>query len=343
MAFVKLDCGILDSTLWPDREAREMFITALLMAEPIELKKEVSTIEIRSSENNPFNVPAGWYGFVPAAGSGIARRAGLETETGIKALERLSSPEPESRSTEFEGRRLVRVNGGFIALNFDKYRTKDHTAAERSKRYRERNKNLQQELLPSRVTNDPSRVASRSVTEAEAEAEAEGKTRNASLLVSEIFDTWNGTASNCSIPKCLVLSEKRRRSLKVRLNDPFFVVNWKAALNKISKSKFCLGENNRGWTATFEWFISPDAVAKIMEGKYDSHETTASTQSAKPKSVFELKTIIEAKTKEATDLFNRHASQGPLSTDWDNPKARDRYRELKKETKELNRQLGSMA
>ena len=136
MAFVKLDCGILDSTIWPDREAREIFITALLMAKPHELFEGTPQIHVQTLDPTGFEVPAGWYGFIGAAGTGIIRRAGIDMEAGIAALERLGAPEMESRTPEFEGRRLVRINGGYIALNYHKYREKDHTAAIRAKRYR---------------------------------------------------------------------------------------------------------------------------------------------------------------------------------------------------------------
>ena len=138
MAFVKLDCGILDSTIWLDRAARELFITALLMAEPFELKRAAKQIKVRSLEETGFEVPPGWYGFISAAGTGIIHRAGMDQETGMAALERLGEPEMESRTPDFEGRRLVRIDGGYIALNFSKYREKDHTGAERSRRYREK-------------------------------------------------------------------------------------------------------------------------------------------------------------------------------------------------------------
>lgn len=138
VAFVKLDCGMLDSTIWADREARELFITALLMAEPRELLQDEAQIEVRSLQETGFKVPSGWYGFVSAAGVGIVARAKMEIEVGLSALERLGRPEADSRTPDFEGRRLVRINGGYIALNFAKYREKDHTAAERSRRYREK-------------------------------------------------------------------------------------------------------------------------------------------------------------------------------------------------------------
>lgn len=166
MAFVKLDCGILNSTIWVDRDAREVFITALLMAEPKELESPQPQLEVKAIRETGWSVPPGWYGMVPAAGIGIVRRSGVDEERGIAALERLGSPEPDSRSQDFDGRRLVRVDGGYVVLNFDKYRQKDHSAAERSRRYRERKK-------ASRVSSGSPRVASRSATQAEAQAEAQ--------------------------------------------------------------------------------------------------------------------------------------------------------------------------
>ena len=138
MSFVKLDCGMLDSTIWFDITARDIFITALMMAAPYELKEPTKQIRVRTLEETGFVVPSGWYGKVEASGAGIVRRAGYEAEVGMCALERLGDPDQESRTPDFDGRRMVRVDGGFIVLNFVKYREKDHTSAERSKRYRER-------------------------------------------------------------------------------------------------------------------------------------------------------------------------------------------------------------
>lgn len=172
MAFIKLDCGLLDSTLWPDREAREVFITALLMAMPREITAPLPQLEVRTLLATGFFVPPGFYGFIAAAGVGIIRRAGLPIEAGLSALERLGGIDAESRSPDWEGRRLVRVDGGFVALNYDKYRQKDHTAAERAKRYRDNKK------PGERVSAVTSRVTSRNVTQADADADADAeKTR----------------------------------------------------------------------------------------------------------------------------------------------------------------------
>jgi len=172
MPFVKLDQGILSSTLWIDRECRDLFITALLMAEPRETREPMPQLTATGTGIAPtgFVVPPGWYGLVPAAGPGICRQALVDTVIGLIALKRLGDPDPESRSTDFEGRRMVRVDGGYLILNFIKYRDRDATAAERSKRWRERQK-LKESTQTIRVSRDMTRVI-RHQAEAEAEAEA---------------------------------------------------------------------------------------------------------------------------------------------------------------------------
>lgn len=156
MSFVKLDCGTLDSTLWADVDATRIFFASLLMAEPYELLEVSNQIAVRSLDETGFEVPAGWYGFVPAAGVGIVRRALMDEEVGLSALERLGSPEMGSRTPDFEGRRMVRIVGGYIILNYSKYREKDHTAAERSKRYREKKTRKRRPVQVMQMRHGPS-------------------------------------------------------------------------------------------------------------------------------------------------------------------------------------------
>jgi len=157
MPFVKLDCAILNSTIWFDRDAREVFITALLMAQPHELMKPEPQLRVRDLGETGYRVPAGWYGFVPASGPGIVHWSGVDREAGTSALERLCSPEAGSRSQEFDGRRLARINHGYLVLNYIRFRERDYTAAERSRRYRDRLKKAaeqeaQQLGLPEKIT-----------------------------------------------------------------------------------------------------------------------------------------------------------------------------------------------
>lgn len=154
MSFVKLDCGMLDSTIWVDRDAREVFITALLMARPKQTTEPMNQIGVRTLEPTGFVVPPGWYGWIAAAGPGIVRRAGMDQEPGLAALERLGTPELDSRTPDFDGRRLIRVDGGYLALNYMRYRDKDHTAAERMRRWRLKPKRSSKTRSQVRAEND---------------------------------------------------------------------------------------------------------------------------------------------------------------------------------------------
>lgn len=178
MPFVKLDCGILNSTLWIDREARELFLTALLMAVPYELTEPMAQLDVHSADLTGWSVPPGWYGFVPAAGRGIIVRAGFPpaSKSAMAALERLGAPEPDSRSPDHEGRRLVRVDGGYVVLNFVKYRDRDYSNATRQRRWRERNKGK----AKSKDNGVTSRDNGVTVTQAEAEAEGHKRTLRSS-------------------------------------------------------------------------------------------------------------------------------------------------------------------
>lgn len=160
--FVKLDSGILDSSLWPQTEARTVFLVLLLLAEPREFASAVVTYEVGSLQPAEFVAPAAWYGFVPVAAAGVATRAGLTLEVTHAALRVLASPDMDSRTPNYEGRRIARVSGGFIVLNYARYRDRDYSAASRMRRYRERLRN--------------ERNATSLVAQVEVEAEAEKKT-----------------------------------------------------------------------------------------------------------------------------------------------------------------------
>ena len=95
---------------------------------------------------------------------------------------------------------------------------------------------------------------------------------------SEILDGWNAMAK----VRCLIVSDKRRQMISQRWQEKFFQDHWRKAIAKISASQFCNGENDRGWKATFDWFISRDSVVKVMEGKYDNCSAEKNTRSFIP-------------------------------------------------------------
>lgn len=152
MGYVLLDDRILSSTLWLDRTAREVFITALLMARPFVLDDPAAQLQVRSIAPTGWTVPPGSYGFVAAAGPGIVQHAAVPMEEGLAALERLCSPDSESRSRDFDGRRMARIDGGYVVLNFAKYRRTDRTNAARQARHRSKHEPLRNGVTSRYIT-----------------------------------------------------------------------------------------------------------------------------------------------------------------------------------------------
>lgn len=163
---------MVDSSIWVDRDQRSIFITALLMAVPVELTHPAPQLQVRNLDPTGWMLPPGRYGFVEAAGTGIVRRDGMaDLEAGLRILEELGAPDPDSRSQDFDGRRLIRVDGGYVVLNYFLYRDRDYTAADRQRRHRERKRGVTGSV--TRVTRNG---VTRNVTHADADAEVEALT-----------------------------------------------------------------------------------------------------------------------------------------------------------------------
>ncbi|MFA6271199.1 MAG: hypothetical protein WC657_08420 [Candidatus Paceibacterota bacterium] len=111
MAFSKLDSGIVDSSLWAEPLAtRVVFVTMLA-------KKN-------------------YKGEVLTARSGLLRAANVPEPDFDEAIKCLESPDKDSRSDEFEGRRIEKIPGGWRVLNHYKYR--DYTYSETPSAIRQR-------------------------------------------------------------------------------------------------------------------------------------------------------------------------------------------------------------
>ena len=116
-------------------------------------------------------------GVVNASAPGLAAMAQVGFESVIKALQCFEAPDEYSRSTEFEGRRIQKVDGGWLILNYQKYRE-----IRNEEKRREQNRIAQQKFRDSRAAGS---TVSKSVSkrkqnkpqsaQAEAEAEAEYK------------------------------------------------------------------------------------------------------------------------------------------------------------------------
>ena len=80
----------------------------------------------------------------------------------------------------------------------------------------------------------------------------------------EFVAAWNATRGVRKSAKPN-LTPSRRRSFRARARDPTW--DWRAALAKFPLP--CPNGHPDGWLPDLDWFLRPDSVLKIIEGKYD--------------------------------------------------------------------------
>lgn len=73
------------------------------------------------------------------------------------------------------------------------------------------------------------------------------------------------------------LSESRKKMIGARIRE-YGKEQFAIAVKKAAKSDFMKGQNNRGWTATFDWMIKPTNFQKIIEGNYDNKDFRNNTK-----------------------------------------------------------------
>jgi hypothetical protein len=79
---------------------------------------------------------------------------------------------------------------------------------------------------------------------------------------AEVLTAWNSTEG---AKRTETLGPTRLNELKLRLLDAEW--RWRDALAKFPLR--CYASEPEGWQPTFDWFIKPDSVNRILQGKYD--------------------------------------------------------------------------
>lgn len=146
--------SILASTIWREpNHVRIVWITLLAMADK--------------------------HGVAEGSVPGLADFARVSVADCRDALERLAAPDEDSRSKEYDGRRIQPIEGGWLILNHGKYRQRLN---EDERREYLRIKKAESRLKSKAVNTESTAVnicpdSSTASTQAEAEAEADGRSR----------------------------------------------------------------------------------------------------------------------------------------------------------------------
>jgi len=91
-------------------------------------------------------------GNVMASVAGLAPVVRISIEQCEKAIKKLSSPDPYSRTKDEEGRRIKEIDGGWHLVNHKKYRKKAKSRAEYYRNYRETQLQKQKQTLKQGAT-----------------------------------------------------------------------------------------------------------------------------------------------------------------------------------------------
>lgn len=286
-------------------------------------------------------------GVVDMTAESIARRLNMPVEIVLHGIQKLQEPDPESRTADHGGRRIILIDEhrswGWLIVNYANYRK---IASDEQRREKTRIRVARFKLKKKGLDNGNASVTHGDATNAiqrqrqRYKEEAVPASRVTLAAIQKIFEAWNEIKG---IKQCILVSDKRKRTLQARLCESFFLDNWEAALAKIKVSGFCHGKGNRGWVASFDWFIQPDSCIRVMEGKYDdSPELSSNNHGQRPLSLFDLKTIIAAKETQAQDLKNRHCSEGPINNTWNSEESRLKFKALRAEIKEMTGKIAAM-
>jgi hypothetical protein len=153
--YTKLFSSIVHSTIWREEDhVRIVWVTMLALADK--------------------------NGIVEASIPGLSDVSRVSIEQCSDALDKLKSEDQYSRSQDFDGRRIAEIDGGWLLLNYVKYRGKlvkekvREQTRERVKRHRERV--TQNVTRNANVT--PSNAQSEAESQSEAKAEAYTKKKN---------------------------------------------------------------------------------------------------------------------------------------------------------------------
>lgn len=236
VGFSKLFADIIHSTVWREpMHVKVVWITMLAMADR--------------------------HGQVFASIPGLADSAKVTLDECIEALEVFSSPDKYSRTKDYEGRRIVEIDGGWLLLNYEKFRERRDDeeqriqTRDRVRRHRERARALGNDVTES-VTATQSNDIQKQIQKQKAEEKNTSKKKKASRLPDDFIVT----------DELLEWAMLKRPSIDTSLETEKFVNYWTAKSGKDA--------TKLDWNATWRnWILN---AKETSNGSYYQHrEQTA--------------------------------------------------------------------
>lgn len=90
------------------------------------------------------------------------------------------------------------------------------------------------------------------------------------LSYDKILSTWNEITNSSPVPSLRSITPGRKKSIQTRTkNLSLTKKDWQDVFRTIEDSDFLNGDNDRGWTITFDWLVKSDEnFSKVLEGNF---------------------------------------------------------------------------
>ena len=178
----------------------------------------------------------------------------------------------------FEQFKMIEIVEGIITIpNWNKHQTLDayERKKERDRLYQEERRAKQRALIEKSSDKSSERTPDVAVPDIDKEEDKdkERDIRGNRVDYQQIADMYNATC--VSFPRLTRLSEKRKRAIKARLRK-YSIDDIKRVFELAEESDFLKGENNRNWSATFDWMMNDANMAKILDGNYKNKDAKQS-------------------------------------------------------------------
>lgn len=149
-------------------------------------------------------------------------------------------------------------------------------SAERVRRYRKKLETLHCNADVT-VCNEEKEIEKESERESEKERRAD---------YQQVADMYNTIC--VSFPKLTKLSDKRKKTIRARINQGYSLGDFKKLFEMAEGSSFLKGGNKRNWSANFDWLIADSNMAKTLDGNYSDKKKGGASGGVCSESSFKL-------------------------------------------------------
>lgn len=82
-----------------------------------------------------------------------------------------------------------------------------------------------------------------------------------------VMDAWNTMCDRTGLSRIRLITPARSTSLRARIAQVGLDAMLEA-VTKVEQSRFCNGENDRGWKASFDFILQQKSLAGLLEHGY---------------------------------------------------------------------------